>query len=264
MNAIVIDVLRNRFADQFSLETENDKTFIKFPAKCPEFGNIEIYEDEPGAFIIVIGHFTHCHMDVGIDAHDETELADRIADLLEDTFNDRIICHGAHQTGGGFAHIEHFKEYGESEYFIWSGRFVVTRKPLVKYKHWYTEPMDYSDDTDVSWNGTEKFWLNSADELVVRVARVYAVDEFAFSEQQIKQIGDIIKSLTMLDEPRPNYLYCNNEDNTELWYSFEPVGIQIGGQMRLSLFENWEYVWHNLLELAAFPYRYEDNPDFTY
>jgi len=264
MNTTVIDVLRNRFANQFSVEANNGISYVKFPAKSPDFGSMEIYEDEPGAFIIFVGNFTHCHMDLLIDAQDDLELANRIADLLDDVFNDRIICHGAHHTGGGYELIDYFKEHNDSEYFTWSGRYEVSRKPLIKNKHWYTEPFDYSDDTDTSWNGTEKFWLDSDNELIVRIARVYAVDEFVFTEQHRQKINDIIMRLTAADNPKPNCFFTDTEGTTELWYSWEPVGIQIGGQLRLSVFENWEYVWHNLLELAVFPYRYEDNPDFTY
>ena len=264
MNPIVIDVLRDRFSDKFSIEVDNGITFVKFPAKCPEFGGMDIFEESPGEFIVYVGNFTHCHIDLMINADDEVELAHGIADLLNDVFNDRIICHGAHRTGGGYTRIEHFREHEDIEYFTWSGRFNVSRKPLIKYKHWYTEPNDYTDDTDTSWSGTEKFWLDSADELIVRIARVYAVDEFAFTEQHKKRIAEIIESLTVCDVPNPGYFLSDTAESTELWYSFEPVGIQIGGQVKLSFFENWEYVWHNLLELAAFPYKYDDSPDFTY
>ena len=239
-------------------------TYVKFPAKSVEFGGMEIFEESPGAFIISVGNFTHCHMDLFIDAKDEVELARIIADLLEDVFNDRIICHGAHETGGGFQHIKYFKEHDDIEYFTWSGKYKVSRKPLVRNKHWYTEPYDYADDRDISWDKKEKFWLDRDGELVVRIARVYAVDEFAFTEQQDEKISKIIETLIMDDVQKANCFMSDATGTNVLQYSFEPVGIQIGGQLKLKDFENWEFIWHNLLELAAFPYKYEDDPDFTY
>ena len=225
---------------------------------------MEIFEESPGAFIICFGNFTHCHIDLLIDANNEVELANNIADLLEDVFNDRIICHGAHQTGGGFESINYFKEHDDIDYFTWSGKYRVSRKPLIRNKHWYTEPYDYIDDRDISWDKAEKFWLDSDGELVVRIARVYAVDEFAFNEQHDRKISEIIEALIMDGVHEPNCFISDSNGVNELWYSFEPVGIQVSGQVRLKGFENWEYMWHNLLELAAFPYKYEDIPNFTY
>ena len=39
-------------------------------------------------------------------------------------------------------------------------------KKLVRNKHWYTEPFDYADNTDIKWSGREKSWLNEKDEII--------------------------------------------------------------------------------------------------
>jgi len=264
MNTTLLDVLGKRFPGKFLIKVNNGVTFVTFSAKSPEFGEMVILEETPGSFILYFGNFTHCHLDLLVDAEDEVELAHRIADLLDDVFDDRIICHGAHQTGGGYASIEYFREFEDTEYFTWSGRYEVSRKPLVKYKHWYTEPHDYADDRERSLYDEEQFWLDSDDELIVKIARVYAIDEFAFTQHHTNMISKIIKMLIASDECKPGYFFSDTEGIFELWYSFEPVGIQIGGQLKLVEFEDWEFMWHNLLELSAFPYRYDDVPDFTY
>ena len=137
-------------------------------------------------------------------------------------------------------------------------------KKLIKYKHWYTEPFDYSDDTDVSWSGKEKFWLSENGDLIVRIARVYAIDEAAFSARQLDDITSIIIG-SKVDITLPHgYFISENGGEFELIYSFEPVGIQVYGQLLLASFEQWEQKWHELLELAEFPYKYEDVAGFSY
>jgi len=137
-------------------------------------------------------------------------------------------------------------------------------KKLIRNKHWYTEPFDYTDNTNISWSGEEKFWLGENDELIVRIARVYAVDEIAFTEQQKDKLSAIILDLINDASSGSGYFFKSVNEGFELRYSFEPVGIQIGGKLKLTDFEQWEQKWHELLESAEFPYRYEDNPEFSY
>jgi len=129
VNSVVVDVLEQRFPNHFSIESENGNSYIKFPAKSPEFGEMVVFECEEysGEFIIYVGNFTHYHMDLFIDGNNEMELANRIADLLEDVFNDQIICHGAHKTGGGFDRIDYFIEREGIDYFTWSGKYIASR-----------------------------------------------------------------------------------------------------------------------------------------
>lgn len=66
---------------------------------------------------------------------------------------------------------------------------------LIRNKHWYTESFDYDDDTDISWLGKEKFWLNEDGELIVLVARVYGIDESAFTKEYDMKISEIINEI---------------------------------------------------------------------
>ena len=141
-------------------------------------------------------------------------------------------------------------------------------KKLIRNKHWYTEIFDYTDDRDISWHskeyGIERFWLDKGDEIIVKIARVYAIDEFAFTCQQAQKISAIIQSLIRDGCLKANHFVYETDGEIYLWYSFEPVGIQIGGQLALYDFEQWEQKWHDYLEKAGFPYKYEDDPDFSY
>jgi len=260
MNPIVKDLLNKRFPNVCTAMTQNGIEIVVFKAKNPAFGDVEIYEESPGSYTLILGHFTHTHTELITDTHDDVTLGTFIAGFLDDLFNDKIVCYGTHETGGGYDYVRYFREEEDTAYFTWSGKYHINRKPLIQYKHWYTEPHDYAD-TRANHNDT--FWLNEKDEIVINVARVYALDERACTAQQKKRISAIIMESTASDVKKPNYFLFDAATTETLWYSFEPVGIQIGGRLTLSVFERWEYVWHNLLELAAFPYKYEDNPDFT-
>ena len=128
MNPIFIAALNKKFANQFTIELAENKSFINFPAKSSEFGNVEIWEQYSGAYIVLVGKFTHSHFDCyeGSEEEQIKKAAEHIIDLLENIFADNIICHGSHSGCGGFYVKENCtdNEYTYNEcidYFVWSG-----------------------------------------------------------------------------------------------------------------------------------------------
>ena len=126
MNPIFIAALNEKFANQFTIELAENKSFINFPEKSPDFGTVEIFEECLGAYIVYVGKFTHCHFDyyTGSEEEQSKEAAEDIIDLLENIFADRIICYGSHSGGGGFFDKDDYEECAcdeHTDYFIWSG-----------------------------------------------------------------------------------------------------------------------------------------------
>ena len=129
MNPIFIEVMTSKFPNQFTTEFGNDHLFLVFPAKNPDFGDVDICEDYPGAYIVTLGKFTHGHFDVydGSDDEKAKEAAEEVVDFLENLFADRIVCFGAHETGGGYC-FNNSNDIDEcankwGDLFVWSGFF---------------------------------------------------------------------------------------------------------------------------------------------
>ena len=124
MNQIFVEALRGRFPNQFEIKFDENHTFINFPAKNPDFGDVDIYEDSPGAYIVNVGHFTHGHFDCynGTEEEQSKEAAETIASFLETLFADGIICYGSHEEGGGWYAKGHSAIWGDDVGgFVWSG-----------------------------------------------------------------------------------------------------------------------------------------------
>ena len=127
IHPIFIAELNKKFANRFTIESEENNTFICFPAKSHEFGTLEIYEEYPGAYIVYVGKFTHCHFDCyeGSEEAQVKEAAEEIIDFLENIFTDNVICYGSHEGGGGcYVKEDEGDEYVNDEYtchFVWSG-----------------------------------------------------------------------------------------------------------------------------------------------
>ena len=128
MHPIFIAALNEKFVNQFTVELDENGSSIIFPAKSPEFGNVEIYEECAGAYIVWVGKFTHCHFDCysGSEEEQSKEAAEDIIGFLESLFADRVICYGAHSEGGGCCGEENYEDEMCTDYFVWSGKY--TRK----------------------------------------------------------------------------------------------------------------------------------------
>jgi len=133
IHPVFITTLNEKFANQFTVELDENNPFINFPAKSSEFGDVDIYEECSGAYIVCVGKFTHCHFDcyTGSEEEQSKEAAEDIIGFLENLFADCVICYGSHEKGGGF----HVKEDCEDDeytfdecvdYFVWSGIYTKT------------------------------------------------------------------------------------------------------------------------------------------
>ena len=125
MHSLFITILTEKFANQFTIESDEDHSFIRFPAKSPEFGDVDIYEESPGAYIVNLGKFTHSHFDCYEGSEDEQIkiAAENIIDFLEELFADSVICYGTDCIGGSFSkgHYKDDKRPGNYDYYVWSG-----------------------------------------------------------------------------------------------------------------------------------------------
>ena len=127
MHALFIAALNEKFPNQFTVELAENDSFIRFPAKSPEFGDVDIYEESPGAYIVNLGKFTHSHFDCYEGSQDEQikNAVECIIDFLEEVFADRVICFGAKWGGGSFpkGYYKDDKRTNDerTDYFVWSG-----------------------------------------------------------------------------------------------------------------------------------------------
>ncbi|MCL1986370.1 MAG: hypothetical protein FWG64_00135, partial [Firmicutes bacterium] len=130
MNKAFLSELNKKFPKQFELGENGE--FVKFSAKSPGFGDVLIFEEEPGAYIMELGKFTHVHCDSYL--FEPREFYDDVVWLLEEIFADRIICHGSHMGGGGYEEEEYWQPADCTDYFSWSGKYGGKREETVKNK----------------------------------------------------------------------------------------------------------------------------------
>jgi len=147
MNTVFIETMKEKFANQLTIASYKDHPFIKFPAKNPEFGDLDIYEEYPGEYIVYVGDFTHSHFygDGYSDDERAGEAAKEIISFLEGLFADRIICYGSHEKGGGFYSVEDedgadwighrtlffflkLRQRKPRDLFVWSGIYKITEQ----------------------------------------------------------------------------------------------------------------------------------------
>jgi len=95
MNSTLLKSLNEKFANQFEIKFDEIGSFVRFPAKSSDFGDVVIYaeserrEEYQGGYLIELGKVTHCHI------YSETlnESVAEIIEFLENLFADRIICY---------------------------------------------------------------------------------------------------------------------------------------------------------------------------
>lgn len=110
LSKVVSDYLDERFPRQFDkvAPTEGFTPFLRFKAKCSEFGDIELYDDGDEVTIF-FGRFTHSHYgnyeEIPLEEK-ELHIAEDVFEALNDTFNDRLEFWGSHEGGGGFREVE--------------------------------------------------------------------------------------------------------------------------------------------------------------
>ena len=187
MNSIFIDYLKEKFANQFSVVSENENIFIQFSAKNPDFGGIEVYEEKHGSYIVVIGKFTHCHIDGYYGSYDEVgrEAAEGVSDFLCELFADRIICDGSHEYGGGFIHEDsYYESYGkDSKLFVWSGLYNAALTMWVEV--WFFEIANRKNPPH-GWTYRPHLIVEGTEELLG--VEFMNLDESAFNEHVLCEI----------------------------------------------------------------------------
>jgi hypothetical protein len=125
MSSNFIEILNKKFANQFEIKSDKNGSFISFPAKSSDFGDVLIYEECAGEYIVSIGHFTHSHFDCygGTENEQIKKAAEEITYFLLDLFADRIICHGSHNGGGGWSTEGYHDVDLNGNNFVWSGAY---------------------------------------------------------------------------------------------------------------------------------------------
>jgi hypothetical protein len=106
-----------------------------FPAKCPEVGDLSIYDDGKEA-TVVVGSQTHFHVNCyGMDVTEDEcieSIVEEIIEFLRELFEDRILMWSVDQ-GRGCGGIEPYDGnmseyvYETADTFLWSGRIPNTR-----------------------------------------------------------------------------------------------------------------------------------------
>ena len=123
MNSILVETLSEKFANQFEIISDDIGSFVRFPAKNIDFGDIIIYEEKEereeyqGSYMIEIGKITHGHFCIREETINEN--VKEIAAFLENLFADRIICYNK-----GWclrSEFEDDKDLIPGDLFVWSG-----------------------------------------------------------------------------------------------------------------------------------------------
>jgi len=103
--------------------------FAVFPAKHPDVGDIELYDDGD-ELTVVLGHFTHRHFgsyDEGISDIERAGLiAKECVDFLREIFADQVVFFGSHAGGGGSGRRGEPRSFISQRLFgrktfVWSG-----------------------------------------------------------------------------------------------------------------------------------------------
>ena len=124
MNPILIKSLNEKFPHQFEMITDGKGSYIKFPAKSHDFGDVIIYEDYEtyiGCYTVEIGKLTHIHLDMSDKMVNES--VEEFTSSLEALFSDRLICFN----NGWF--LKGDDEYSNinSDLFVWSGVYRILK-----------------------------------------------------------------------------------------------------------------------------------------
>lgn len=127
----LIPELKGHFPNRGLRVETSPEVRVIFPAAHPEFGNIEICDDDDEVTIYT-GHFTHGHFSNYKKNLSEEEKSKKIAEnvvgFLKDVFADQIVFWGSHRgSGGWFKRDEPGKSFRTGIFgkprskFVWSG-----------------------------------------------------------------------------------------------------------------------------------------------
>ena len=138
----ILAELKRRFPPESYRVGDDDKTVAVFPAKCPDIGNVTIWDDGEEATVL-IENITHSHFNPYDDSLSESErdkqITEEVCDFLEDLFSDKILLwRSASGRSGGWRIIQDGIEpewlTDPGEYFLWSEHYrtVESGQPMNK------------------------------------------------------------------------------------------------------------------------------------
>ena len=212
MNIIFIYILNKRFANQFEVISTDEHSYVKFPAKNLEFGDVIIYEEEPGSYLIVLGKFTHTHVDGCDETGDEFYgfATGDIFDFLEDIFADQIVCRGSHEGGGGFRWVEDWRPTGYDDYFVWSGKY--KQAALIDFEDWLKESQNKWKRCNID---TTEITYQSPSDSPAYIVRIEQNTVYAMGEIKMRIGSGESGNLYMMDFEALNtnneHYYCHYE-----------------------------------------------------
>lgn len=132
----ILAELKSRFPAESYRVSEEGNYIAVFAAKCPDVGNVTIWDDGDEATVL-IENITHGHFNPYNDSLSEIERAeeitDDVCDFLEALFQDKVLLWTSGRAGG-WERLD-LKESDEqntdviadlkkgAQYFVWSGTY---------------------------------------------------------------------------------------------------------------------------------------------
>ncbi len=128
LSDLLIDKLRDRFADRAFDLGDPPEARIRFPAEHPDVGDVEIFDDVE-ELTVTLGKFTHTHIGNYDEGISDEEHADRITEsvilLLRALFSDQLVLWGSQAGGGGYYLLAPNGPFPpDVRKYVWSGPFV--------------------------------------------------------------------------------------------------------------------------------------------
>ncbi len=121
---VLLPILTKRFPGLFSIAEPGTEPCVTFPAKHPDVGDVQIYDDRE-EITLVAGKFTHGHFSNYDDiatAEKEKQIAEDVAEFLERLFSDQVVLWGSHDGGGGWKGVEPEAPIrSRRNEYVWSG-----------------------------------------------------------------------------------------------------------------------------------------------
>ncbi|MEM7228411.1 MAG: hypothetical protein AAF432_06305 [Planctomycetota bacterium] len=134
---VLIPALRAEFGESSFHVDSPPKPIVTFSARCPDVGDLTIYDDGDEA-TVVIEHVTHHHVnpyDATLsDMQAATWITERVIEFIRDLFADRIVLWAVDrgQGGGGWSCVDKpvtaWDGPAGSNAFVWSGPITTTEE----------------------------------------------------------------------------------------------------------------------------------------
>jgi len=120
----LLPILTERFPGRFVTAEPGVQPCVTFPAKHPQVGDVQIYDDGD-EITLIAGNFTHGHFsnydEIPVEEKEKI-IADSVADFLDRLFSDQVVLWGSHKGSGGWQVLDGVSSYKprHNEY-VWSG-----------------------------------------------------------------------------------------------------------------------------------------------